>query len=136
MRTNMKNQAGMSLVEATIILLVLATLTAVIAPSMGDYLEDARQHKVKEDIEALGIGIVRLVRDTGLRGLKMNAAVGFTEANRADTLKSAEGTEATNASAAFADVDIDGGQLEWDHSNDTFENQLVHNYPGGDTDGS
>jgi type II secretory pathway pseudopilin PulG len=56
----------MSLVEATIILMVLAILTSVLAPSMGDYINEARQTKVKEDTEALGISIMRLLRDTGL----------------------------------------------------------------------
>src|SRR5687767_7383196 len=44
-------EKGMSLVEATIILMVLAILTAVIAPSAGDYVNDARQTKAKEDVE-------------------------------------------------------------------------------------
>ena len=37
------SERGMSLVEATIILMVLATLTAVISPSIADYNNDARQ---------------------------------------------------------------------------------------------
>ena len=65
MRRNFRSESGMSLVEATIILMVLAILTSVIAPSMGDYVEDARQTKAKEDVEAIGTGILRLLRDTG-----------------------------------------------------------------------
>ena len=48
------SERGMSLVEATIILMVLAILTSVLAPSIGDYVNDARQVKAKEDLEALG----------------------------------------------------------------------------------
>src|SRR5689334_9700995 len=59
-------ERGMSLVEATIILMVLSILTAVIAPSVGDYIEDARHTKAKEDVEAIGGGILRTVRDSGL----------------------------------------------------------------------
>ena len=53
---NYTSERGMSLIEATIILMVLAILTSVLAPSVGDYVNDARQTKVKEDIEALEIG--------------------------------------------------------------------------------
>jgi len=61
-----KSERGMSLVEATIILMVLAILTSVLAPSIGDYVNDARQVKAKEDLEVLGLSVARLVRDTGL----------------------------------------------------------------------
>ena len=45
MKSRLKSNAGMSLVEATIILMVLAILTAVIAPSAADYVNDARHTK-------------------------------------------------------------------------------------------
>ena len=63
MRTS---ERGMSLIEATIILMVLAILTATLAPTLGDYVNDARQTKAKEDVEALGSSILRMLRDTGL----------------------------------------------------------------------
>jgi type II secretory pathway pseudopilin PulG len=66
MHNKPNSERGMSLVEATIILMVLAILTSVLAPSMGDYVNDARQEKVQEDTEALGMAIMRLLRDTGL----------------------------------------------------------------------
>jgi type II secretory pathway pseudopilin PulG len=62
----LNSERGMSLVEATIILMVLAILTSVLAPSLGDYVNEARHVKVKEDLETLGQGIYRLLRDTGL----------------------------------------------------------------------
>lgn len=62
----MSREAGLSLVEVTIILMVLFLLTGVLTPVVGDYLADARQVKAKEDIEAIGTAIVRLLRDTGL----------------------------------------------------------------------
>ena len=66
MHKNQNSERGMSLVEATIILMVLAILTSVLAPSMADYLNEDRHEKVKEDTEALGLALIRLVRDTGL----------------------------------------------------------------------
>lgn len=58
-------QIGMSLVEATIILLVLMLLTSVLAPSIFDYFRDSQMVKVKEDCEAIGSAVTRLVRDVG-----------------------------------------------------------------------
>jgi type II secretory pathway pseudopilin PulG len=66
MRPSIRTQAGMSLIEATIILMILFVLTAVLSPSINDYVGDARQTKAKEDVEAIGGAIVRLIRDTGL----------------------------------------------------------------------
>ena len=63
------SERGMSLVEATIILMVLAILTAVIAPSAGDFLSDARNVKGKEDVEAIAMGLARLQRDFGKKTL-------------------------------------------------------------------
>jgi hypothetical protein len=47
-------------------------LTGVLAPSMGDFIIDAKMVKVKEDCEAIGIATMRLVRDIG-PCLKMTA---------------------------------------------------------------
>lgn len=71
--------AGMSLIEATIILMVLALLTAVLAPSAKDYLDDARRTKVKEDVEAIGASLTRLLKDTGTPFLLVDATVAFAD---------------------------------------------------------
>src|SRR5688572_6666038 len=59
------SERGMSLVEATIILMVLAILTSVIAPTAGDFVSEARNIKGKEDVESLAMSIMRLHRDYG-----------------------------------------------------------------------
>ena len=95
---------GMSLVEATIILMVLATLTAVIAPSMGDYLEDARNTKAKEDVETIGMAIVRLIRDTGLSCVSLTGS-SCSKVNRVELLVSGSDETAnlpTSDAAAYA----------------------------------
>ncbi len=104
----LKSDRGMSLVEATIILMVLAILTSVLAPSMGDYVNDARQVKAKEDLEAIGLSVARLVRDTGLPFpvRVAGAAPSKASTNRVDLLVS-EGqlptiTAGTGAPAAAA----------------------------------
>lgn len=105
MRRKLGSQAGMSLVEATIILMVLAVLTSVIAPSMGDYIEDARNTKAKEDVEAIGTAVLRLVRDTGIPCLTTvstpTIATACTKAGRADILLSS-GTASTVVATAVA----------------------------------
>ena len=83
------SERGMSLIEATIILMVLGLLTAVLSPAMGDYVNDARDAKVKEDVEAIGLSIMRTVRDSRSPFLQVAyaaGAAGLAEANRADLI--------------------------------------------------
>ncbi len=81
-------QRGMSLVEVTIILMVLSIVTAVLSPSIADYVDDARQVKAKEDVEAIGVSVARLIKDTGYPFMVESGAVTlvdrFKMANRAD----------------------------------------------------
>jgi Tfp pilus assembly protein PilE len=104
MKRTVNAEAGMSLVEATIILMVLALLTAVIAPSAGDYIEEARNTKAKHDVEAIGTGIVRLLRDTGLPCLSKNGS-SCDKANKVEVLMTGTSTTAslpTSDVTAFA----------------------------------
>jgi type II secretory pathway pseudopilin PulG len=83
------SEQGMSLIEATIILMVLGLLTAVLSPAMGDYVNDARDVKVKEDVEAIGLSIMRTVRDSRtpfLQRAYLAGAPGLVESNRADMI--------------------------------------------------
>ena len=61
----LKNQKGLSLIEVTIMLLVLMLLTGVLAPSIFDFVKDAQWVKVKEDCEAIALTVARLHRDVG-----------------------------------------------------------------------
>jgi type II secretory pathway pseudopilin PulG len=113
-----KSEHGMSLVEATIILMVLAILTSVLAPSIGDYVNDARQVKAKEDLEVLGLSVARLIRDTGLPFPVRTAGAAPSKAstNRVDLLVS-EGqlptiTAGTGVAAAAAGYLIQNA-VEW-----------------------
>ena len=66
MRTHVRRgQRGLSLIEVTIMLLVLMLLTSVLAPSIFDFVQDAQWVKVKEDCEVLAISVARLVKDVG-----------------------------------------------------------------------
>lgn len=134
-------EEGLSLVEATIILMTLFLLTAVLSPSVGDYIEEARNTKGREDVEAIGTSIVRLQRDVG-PCIKIVAAGGCTEANRVDILRS-DGPDVGAADLSptavdYADVDITPTPINWDEDQaagvgDTLENQFVLNAPNYDT---
>src|SRR5687768_8972084 len=58
-------ERGLSLVEATLILMVMALLTAVIAPAVGGYLVDARESAAKSDVEEIASALTRMLTDTG-----------------------------------------------------------------------
>lgn len=137
----LKRQGGMSLVEATIILMVMMLLTGVVAPSIFDFVNDARRVKVKEDCEALGITLTRLVRDIGgcvlFDGRQPPTGPGCTMANRVSMLAS------DGATVVAADLLGDGavaysppnsgtaaaGSYRWDTAAfDTMEHQFRDEY--------
>lgn len=133
---------GMSLVEATIILMIIFLLTAVLSPTIGDYVEDARQTKGKEDVEAIGTAITRLQRDIGAC-FKAIPVDGCTADNRIDILRST-GPDVVAADLGSSAVDFAHGDLfvspiNWDDDRanagnmDTMENQFVSNAPNYDT---
>jgi len=131
-----KGQKGLSLVEVTIMLLVLMLLTSVLAPSIFDFVIDAKWVKVKEDCEAIGISVARLTRDVG-PCLKFTAAGPCTEINRVDLLYS-DGPNVTGgdvSAATYGNANIAGGFLNWHLETvegtrgDWMENQFVTNAP-------
>src|SRR5687768_9993479 len=137
MRMRVHNEAGMSLIEATIILMILFLLTAVMSPAIGDYVEDARHTKAKEDIEAIGISIARMQRDIG-SCLKVDASVACTEANRVDILRSTgpnvAATDLGSLAVDYANDDITPNPINWDDDDgtnigDTMVNHFASNVP-------
>jgi len=134
----LRRQEGLSLVEVTIMLLVLMLLTGVLAPSIFDYVKDAQWVKVKEDCEAIGISVARMMRDVP-PCLRMNGAVGCTVANRVDLLISdgvATG-QILPTSQAWSDYSYAGANAfsvgNWQTATtthyDTMENQFARNTP-------
>jgi type II secretory pathway pseudopilin PulG len=140
----MKGERGMSLVEATIILTVLAVLATALAPSIGAYIQDGRNAVAKKDVEAIGAAIAQLLRDTGSRCLRLSGTTDCAVTNRVDLLVSG-GNEplAVNAADitlpdAEAGAPALGGVVNWlpDDSappisqRDTLDDQLVENDNG------
>ena len=132
----LRSRAGLSLVEVTIILLVLMLLTGVLAPSIVDYVRDAQWVKVKEDCEAIGVSVVRMMRDVP-PCFRLVGTDGCTVDNRVDLLWSDGATAgllaplspaATNYTLAGANVN---GPLNWDAAitaqDGSMEQHLVRN---------
>jgi type II secretory pathway pseudopilin PulG len=125
----------MSLVEATIILMVLGLLTSVLSPSVADFVNDARHVKVKEDCEAIGVSIARLARDVG-PCLKKTGTGPCMKANRVDLLFSdgPKVTAAEVAAAPFSSADLASTPFNWDKdagaNADSMESQFATNGPG------
>jgi hypothetical protein len=128
---------GLSLVEVTIMLLVLMTLTGVLAPSIMDFVHDAQWVKAKEDCEAIGVSVVRLTRDVG-PCLRFDGTGACTKANRVDLLYSNGPDVTTDDLGGEAVTEFDGGgttagPLNWDTDGargDSMDHQLVANGGG------
>jgi hypothetical protein len=136
MRTKLTTAHGLSLVEVTIMLLVLMLLTGVLAPSIFDFVIDAKWVKVKEDCEAIGVSVARLTRDVG-PCLRFDASQKCTLANRVDLLYS-DGPDVTDQDVAgdgagafnvgFAIRTPLGWWMEGERG-DSMEDQFVSNGP-------
>jgi hypothetical protein len=128
---------GLSLVEVTIMLLVLMTLTGVLAPSIMDFVRDAQWVKAKEDCEAIGVSVVRLMRDVG-PCLKFDGTGACTKANRVDLLYSQGPDVTADDLSGEAVVGFDGGgatagPLNWhadSERGDSMDRQFVTNGGG------
>jgi len=130
----LKRQVGLSLVEVTIMLLVLMLLTSVLAPSIWDFVHDAQWVKVKEDCEAIGISFSRLTRDIG-PCLRRHAVDKCTIGDRVDILVSDGALMTDQSGAAFASPNMN--TAKWDtytgvaahHNWDFMADQFITNIP-------
>jgi len=144
MSSRLRAQRGMSMVEATIILMVLSVLAAALAPSARAYVEDARNVKAKGDVEAIASSIDQLMRDTGMRCLSLNgSSCANSTSGRVELLVSGSGVglnEPTVVSAALtiAGSLASGTSLNWagdtvsevpDARRDLMDDQFATNAP-------
>ena len=132
-------ERGLSLVEATIILMIMATLTAVIAPSVRGSIREAQQAAAREDTAAIGVALARMLTDVGEAWFIRSGARTGTATNqgapshgantRVDMLVSGGAIAPLTATARPSGTD-------WDDAIDdaaiqTLDNYLVLNTPGG-----
>jgi type II secretory pathway pseudopilin PulG len=138
-------ERGMSLVEATVVLLTLAALTAVIAPSLGAYVEDGKQIKAKKDVATIGGAITAVLRDTGMLCLSLagancaNTATGRVEllvsgsavGSKEPVVLAATAVAVTASTASAATLNWGGGTNEIaDARRDLMDRQFVTNAAG------
>lgn len=124
----------MTLVEATVILAVVSTLAAILAPGINGYVEQARQARARQDVQTIGNAIQDFVTDNAEHQFLIIASNGSDDSdpptrfdnNRVNLLVS-DGDIPTLASAisgeSFWTQEINTGTV------DTFSNHLIENQP-------
>jgi len=107
-------EAGVSIIEASIVLSVFAILTAMLAPSIGGYISDAQHAAAKKDVEVLGSAVVRMLTDVGetwiLRdgnGGAATAPPSHAAANRVDLLVTSGAVPTVTVARSTAGADWD-----------------------------
>jgi len=60
-----RNCRGFSVTEVTTILTAMSILSAAAAPSVSDYVEEAKQIRARSDVRTIGVSLVRLFNDVG-----------------------------------------------------------------------
>lgn len=88
---SVKGRGGWSLIELTIILVVLSILAAILAPVMGRYVRNAKVVRAREDVQALGSAMVMYIEDTANSYFFIAGGTGTTRpdqgsGNRVDVL--------------------------------------------------
>jgi len=97
----------MSLVEATVILAVVAALSAILAPAIAGYVINAQEAAAKRDVEAIAAALTKMLTDVGeawvLRdgnGAAATDAPSRAAGQRVDMLVSENGTTPVLAATA------------------------------------
>jgi type II secretory pathway pseudopilin PulG len=130
-----RREQGMSLVEVTIILAVIAMLASVLAPTINGYVDQARQIRARTDTQTIADAILDFMADTAERQFLIDANGGADEepptrpdSNRVNLLVS-DGDIPTLEAAISGDSlwtqAINGTTV------DTLSNHLIRNTPGG-----
>jgi type II secretory pathway pseudopilin PulG len=60
-----RSERGITLIEATIVLASISILTAMMAPSINIYVDQARQARAREEVKTIADGINEFISDTG-----------------------------------------------------------------------
>jgi len=118
---------GWSLIELTIILIVLSILCAILAPVVGNFVRNAKVVRCREDIQALACAMWMFVEDTGYQW--------FSAAGHAPGAPANHGVELLVGDGGAPGVG-GGGSAGWAQPVDLckvdfFANHLVTNTPAG-----
>src|SRR6185503_12848455 len=127
------HERGVSLVEAAIILSVVAVLAGITAPAVGSYVDTAKLARAREDTQVIANAILDFIADNAESQFLIDGSNGTTtepptraDANRVNLLVS-DGDIPTLSAALAAETfwigAVNGGTV------DTLVNHLVENTP-------
>ena len=130
-----KKHSGFTLVEVTIILLVLVTLAATLLPTIQTFVQRARMVRCREDVGAIGAAVSQFLVDVGegcflINGNGGGSSVVFPPSRHSEN----------RVNLLVSDGDIPdpgaGGDAVWlatvnNRTVDFLERHLVTNNPGG-----
>jgi type II secretory pathway pseudopilin PulG len=138
---NGRCQRGFTLVEVTIILMVLTVLSAIMLPQMGNFNRLARFVKVREELGAICAGLETMLNDVGEAAFytagrgphRRHGAVGLLvgAGDTPDTGRSGTAEWSRPVGSTFA-IATDGGTVEPSFHVDTLANHLLFNTPLGE----
>ena len=118
-----RTRRPLTLVEMTIILSVIAILSAVLVPTVMSHISQSRILRAKQDVKTLGNCIAQFYQDTGFVPKTHDSRHGGPGVGAVDLLVSPGNTPALPASP--------GGVSEWTtDSADMLEYHLYNNLPG------
>jgi type II secretory pathway pseudopilin PulG len=127
----MRSEKGMSLIEATVVLMVLSIIASIMAPPLFDYVRRTEQAAAAHDVAQIGTALARMLDDLGetsvLRdgnGLSAAAAPLRSAANRVDMLVTHGETPVLDGTAARAGA----GVTDWDDPANNGAIQLLDYY--------
>jgi type II secretory pathway pseudopilin PulG len=145
----MKNHEdrGFTLVEVAIIVMALSILSAILLPQIGVFLRDARFARAREDVAAIGVSMMQMLKDTGESSFHASPQgnwrsperVGYDSGEPVGLLigdgdtpdgdsrfydwRYALGEDVSSQGTDFADAWVTEGLV------DTFANHLIQNHP-------
>jgi prepilin-type N-terminal cleavage/methylation domain-containing protein len=73
MQTSRRSQSGFSLVETTIVLMVMSALSSVMVPASGDFVADARSIRARSDSRTIAVRVRHLSGRNGLDTFVLSA---------------------------------------------------------------
>lgn len=141
------SSAGFTLVEVSIIVIALSILSAILLPQLGVYIRDARLARAREDVAAIGVSMMQMLKDTGESAFYRHGQSGDNTPGRdfrsdpvglliGDGDVPDEGPSGSDdwRASIFDNVrgkSTDFGGFRQDELIvDTFTNQLIENFPG------
>ena len=127
----MRSESGLSLVEATIVLMVLSALASIMAPPVLEYVRTTQQAAVAHDVAEIGAAMARMLDDLGetsvLRdgnGASATAPPSHAAANRVDMLVTGGQTPALDPAAVRPGT----GVTDWDDAVNNGAVQVLDHY--------